>query len=668
MAVAAAPFFVSAADISASVTVAILPNAPSNLSAMTNSQSEIDLSWTDNSMNEDGFVVERQTGSSGFVQVATVPANVTIYYDSSLVPDTVYNYRVAAYDSDGFSAFSNTASATTIPANEVPLTASTTLLEDSGAFVTAADTGTSTITIFPAVTNPFLDLRILANGGDTAVIPGAINVNGSGVSVSLPAELTVTVGTTTWSGLLDLPQATTTYAAPIPDAGYTASVVTAIEIGLGDTPVALSAPIEIVFPGQAGDDVGWSRGDTFTAIAASCDAATPPTVFDPSGNCVTSSGSDLIVWTTDLATYVTYEQTPIPTGTYIASINPLPAISVANGTPLGAIGLPDAVTAYSGQGSSLTVPVAWDGGTPTYNSSAPGTYTFIGTITPPAGVTNSNNLKASESVVVASASSPPPSSGGGGGGGGGGGYVPPTYQTSAVFKGIAYPGSNITLLENAQVAAVTQAGPDAKFEIDVSNFAPGTYTFGVWGSDPAGNRSETQTFTVTVENGAMTVISGIFLPPTLSVDRTQVKQGDVVTFLGYTAPGANVTVTVHSTNDIVNSVASEDSGAWIYKLNTSPLDYGSHTAGAFAATGTAVSPTSELVAFTVGNENVSAPPPASSACIPADLNCDGRVNLVDFSIMAYWFGRPNPPARIDLNHDGKIDLVDFSILAYYWTG
>ncbi len=62
-------------------------------------------------------------------------------------------------------------------------------------------------------------------------------------------------------------------------------------------------------------------------------------------------------------------------------------------------------------------------------------------------------------------------------------------------------------------------------------------------------------------------------------------------------------------------------------------------------------------------------PPAAPASTPTgDVNADGRVDLVDFSIMAYWYGRPHPPALVDLNADGKVDLVDFSIIAYHWTG
>jgi hypothetical protein len=50
----------------------------------------------------------------------------------------------------------------------------------------------------------------------------------------------------------------------------------------------------------------------------------------------------------------------------------------------------------------------------------------------------------------------------------------------------------------------------------------------------------------------------------------------------------------------------------------------------------------------------------------ADLNCDGYVDIVDFSIMYYWFDKSNPPQRVDLSKDGKVDIYDFSIMAYYW--
>jgi hypothetical protein len=49
------------------------------------------------------------------------------------------------------------------------------------------------------------------------------------------------------------------------------------------------------------------------------------------------------------------------------------------------------------------------------------------------------------------------------------------------------------------------------------------------------------------------------------------------------------------------------------------------------------------------------------------------VNLVDFSIAAYWYKRTLktdfiPIEAQRLSGDGKVDLVDFSIMAYYWSG
>ena len=51
-----------------------------------------------------------------------------------------------------------------------------------------------------------------------------------------------------------------------------------------------------------------------------------------------------------------------------------------------------------------------------------------------------------------------------------------------------------------------------------------------------------------------------------------------------------------------------------------------------------------------------------------DYNGDGRVDLVDFSVLIFWFEKTNIPLDIDCNGDGKADIVDFSIMAYYWTG
>jgi hypothetical protein len=89
--------------------------APSNLTATAISSNEIDLGWTDNSTNEQGFVIERQnvTASSTFDTIATTTADVVSYNDTGVVGATTYSYRVRAYNASGYSSYSNTATSTT---------------------------------------------------------------------------------------------------------------------------------------------------------------------------------------------------------------------------------------------------------------------------------------------------------------------------------------------------------------------------------------------------------------------------------------------------------------------------------------------------------------------------------------------------------------------------
>jgi hypothetical protein len=68
----------------------------------------LDLTWTDSSDNEDGFKLERKTGTTGtFAQVAVVGPNTTSYTDSGLTVGITYCYRVNASNAAGDSTYSN---------------------------------------------------------------------------------------------------------------------------------------------------------------------------------------------------------------------------------------------------------------------------------------------------------------------------------------------------------------------------------------------------------------------------------------------------------------------------------------------------------------------------------------------------------------------------------
>lgn len=90
------------------------PTAPSNLVAVAGDATSIGLSWHDNSTNETGFRIMRETEVEGvYAEIAEVAANRTSYGNINLEPGTEYSYRVHAFNDDGASAPSNTASATT---------------------------------------------------------------------------------------------------------------------------------------------------------------------------------------------------------------------------------------------------------------------------------------------------------------------------------------------------------------------------------------------------------------------------------------------------------------------------------------------------------------------------------------------------------------------------
>lgn len=99
------------------------PNAPTGLTATAVSSGQVHLSWTDNSNNETAFRIERGpagSSDSDFVLIDTVGTNATSYNDTTVGPNTSYDYRVLSAIGTLLSTPSNTASVTTPPAAAPP--------------------------------------------------------------------------------------------------------------------------------------------------------------------------------------------------------------------------------------------------------------------------------------------------------------------------------------------------------------------------------------------------------------------------------------------------------------------------------------------------------------------------------------------------------------------
>ncbi len=142
------------------------PAAPGNLVATGVSVSEIDLTWQDNSDNENGFHLERKDSLFGSWQAVSDPApDAESYPDQGLACASRYYYRVRAYNGAGDSPNSNTSDAwtwtcqTTTTTTSPPTTTTTT---------TTTNPPTTTTTTVTTTTSTTTTTFCWDNGDETA--------------------------------------------------------------------------------------------------------------------------------------------------------------------------------------------------------------------------------------------------------------------------------------------------------------------------------------------------------------------------------------------------------------------------------------------------------------------------------------------------------------------
>jgi len=260
----------------------------------------------------------------------------------------------------------------------------------------------------------------------------------------------------------------------------------------------------------------------------------------------------------------------------------------------------------------------------------------------------------------------PSSTGGGGGVSGGffGGSPTPSTPTRVVVTGKAYPNSDVHILKDGEVVGVVKADGKADFYFATSDVTPGVATFGFWAADDGGLKSIAFTTTFRISSGTTSNVSGVFLPPTIDVNKRKVSAGELLHVSGTTIPEAKVFTHVNSEDVLVQEGFSDDRGKWEMDVDTARLkEEEFHTAKSFFEVtnegGFIRSGFSQALTFYVGDQR-------SGGAEGGDINGDNKVNLIDFSILLFHWGTANPLA--DINADGKVNLTDFSIMIFHWTG
>jgi hypothetical protein len=263
--------------------------------------------------------------------------------------------------------------------------------------------------------------------------------------------------------------------------------------------------------------------------------------------------------------------------------------------------------------------------------------------------------------------------GGGGGGGGGGGSVMPSR---GIFIGKAAPNSIVYILRDGLLVSSATSSATGDFNQLINNITTGNHRFTIYYIDTAGRRSESYINTLNfTQQGQTITTSNILLSPTFDLNKQEVAPNGTILAYGFSVPGSTIILTVTNPSGVITNyqTTAGANGAYQFTVSTNNFSLGQYSIKVRSSYGTMNSEFTAAKFFNVGEKDIIVEDPRSGCPKKGDLNGDCRVNLIDFSIAAYWYKRD---ISLDfsfiednqLNGDNKINLTDFSILAYYWTG
>jgi hypothetical protein len=179
--------------------------------------------------------------------------------------------------------------------------------------------------------------------------------------------------------------------------------------------------------------------------------------------------------------------------------------------------------------------------------------------------------------------------------------------------------------------------------------APGAPTIG---TATAGDGQAVVTFSAPISNGGSAIT---YYTVTSDIGNFVVYGASSPITITGLSNGTAYTFTVTATNAVGTSTASSVSNS-VTPAAASNGNTGGGSSGGGGGGGGGGSSTPVPISNVPGTYKLS------------DLNNDGKVNSVDFSILlAFWKTKgPFKNPKVDINKDGKVDSIDFSIMLYDW--
>ncbi len=284
-------------------------------------------------------------------------------------------------------------------------------------------------------------------------------------------------------------------------------------------------------------------------------------------------------------------------------------------------------------------------------------------------------VTSSDGTTPNTQSVPGAGTGGSGGAGSFAGGSSLLFQSGVTISGYAPANSSVTLLKDGVLQRAVQAQSNGAFSGNISGLERGTYTFVAFATDGSSRKTSRFSSTLTLNSGTNNAISGVVLSPTIAADSESVAVGTDVRISGVGVPNSVVGILVRDVpaaeqagiaKEYSASTSPENAsgtgGAWEFTVPARDLKRGTYEMKVKTVMPSASSEYSAPVFVGYGEE----PTKKTDSGNRSDINGDGKVNLVDFSILLTHWNEEDPDA--DINEDGIVNLADFSILLFNWTG
>ena len=239
--------------------------------------------------------------------------------------------------------------------------------------------------------------------------------------------------------------------------------------------------------------------------------------------------------------------------------------------------------------------------------------------------------------------------------------------SSLILSGYTGPNDFTTLTEGTNTIATTSANASGYFSFSLSGLTPSGHTYLLSSTDSSNQTTSQSSQQVFLLPSTLTSVTGILLSPTIILNKAAINSGDTLIASGTAKPLSTINLFIESPLRSY-TVQTDATGLWSYTVAATdtatwqPGQYRAYTnVEDVSGNQSIVSPT---INFTVGQAIDTNNPPACGNISHGDLNCDGKTNLTDFSILLfYWHTNKH---KADINSDGAVNLTDFSIMMYYF--